>query len=230
MRLSEVADYILNRYGLQASYVDLDGQTLAAVTVPGADESFALLVKQEGSETVELKCGSLAKFFAKQPAFGPGSYMQDPAWVSVDLASPELNERFFYKTLDAAYQSSRPLERPEQEIYLLDQDGGDYQEEAIPKRSARPDFIQASDYTRELTQAGDAASAMIKKMQASYDYLARDRRESNFYYQGMMMADYEDDFPKKLPIRQLHPVYHDLTVSQLRAYFSWRTNFRRGKY
>ena len=45
MHLAEVADYIQSKYGIEASYVDLAGQTLAAVTVPGANESFALLLK-----------------------------------------------------------------------------------------------------------------------------------------------------------------------------------------
>lgn len=38
MHLAEVADYIQSKYGIEASYVDLAGQTLAAVTVPGANE------------------------------------------------------------------------------------------------------------------------------------------------------------------------------------------------
>lgn len=95
MHLAEVADYIQSKYGIEASYVDLAGQTLAAVTVPGANESFALLLKKDGRETFELKAGALAKFLAAQPAFGPAVFMQDPAWIRVDLDNPALNDRFF---------------------------------------------------------------------------------------------------------------------------------------
>ena len=70
----------------------------------------------------------------------------------------------------------------------------------------------------------------IRQMQESYDYLAVPRRESNFYRQGMLMANYEDDFAQMVPINKQRPVYHDLTVDQLRSYFSWRTKFRQGKY
>lgn len=237
MRLAEVADYIQSKYGIEASYVDLAGQTLAAVTVPGANESFALLLKKDGRETVELKCGSLAKFLAAQPAFGPAIFMQDPAWISVDLANPDLNDRFFYKTLDSAYQSSRPLEAvkstveeksQEHEIYLLDDEGEDFQEEVIPKR---PAFFKDSDFDRLLAEKGKpVVPEGIKQMQESYDYLAVPRRESNFYRQGMLMANYEDDFGKMVPINKQRPVYHDLNVDQLRSYFSWRTKFRQGKY
>lgn len=246
MRLAEVADYIQSKYGIEASYVDLAGQTLAAVTVPGANESFALLLKKDGRETVELKCGSLAKFLAAQPAFGPAVFMQDPAWISVDLANPALNYRFFYKTLDSAYQSSRPLEvaknedinrresseeienSQEHEIYLLDDEGEDFQEEVIPKR---PAFFKDSDFDRLLAGKGKPVIPEgIKQMQEAYDYLVVPRRESNFYRQGMLMANYEDDFAQMVPINKQRPVYHDLTVDQLRSYFSWRTKFRQGKY
>lgn len=236
MRLAEVADYIQSKYGIEASYVDLAGQTLAAVTVPGANESFALLLKKDGRETVELKCGSLAKFLAAQPAFGPAFFMQDPAWISVDLANPALNNRFFYKTLDSAYQSSRPLEvvkntvedSQEHEIYLLDDEGEDFQEEVIPKR---PAFFKDSDFDRLLAEKSKPVIPEgIKQMQEAYDYLAIPRRESNFYRQGMLMANYEDDFAQMVPINKQRPVYHDLTVDQLRSYFSWRTKFRQGKY
>lgn len=246
MRLAEVADYIQSKYGIEASYVDLAGQTLAAVTVPGANESFALLLKKDGRETVELKCGSLAKFLAAQPAFGPAFFMQDPAWIRVDLANPALNDRFFYKTLDSAYQSSRPLEvvknedinrresseeienSQEHEIYLLDDEGEDFQEEVIPKR---PAFFKDSDFDRLLAEKRKPVIPEgIKQMQEAYDYLAIPRRESNFYRQGMLMANYEDDFAQMVPINKQRPVYHDLTVDQLRSYFSWRTKFRQGKY
>lgn len=246
MRLAEVADYIQSKYGIEASYVDLAGQTLAAVTVPGANESFALLLKKDGRETVELKCGSLAKFLASQPAFGPAIFMQDPAWISVDLANPALNDRFFYKTLDSAYQSSRPLEvvknedinrresseeienSQEHEIYLLDDEGEDFQEEVIPKR---PAFFKDSDFDRLLAEKSKPVIPEgIKQMQEAYDYLAIPRRESNFYRQGMLMANYEDDFAQMVPINKQRPVYYDLTVDQLRSYFSWRTKFRQGKY
>ena len=243
MRLAEVADYIQSKYDIEASYVDLAGQTLAAVTVPGANESFALLLKKDGRETVELKCGSLAKFLAGQPAFGPAVFMQDPAWISVDLTTPALNDRFFYKTLDSAYQSSRPLEvvknedvdrqdsSQEHEIYLLDDEGEDFQEEVIPKRPKRPAFFKDSDFDRLLAEKGKpVVPEGIKQMQEAYDYLAVPRRESNFYRQGMLMANYEDDFAKMVPINKQRPVYHDLTVDQLRSYFSWRTKFRQGKY
>lgn len=246
MRLAEVADYIQSKYNIEASYVDLAGQTLAAVTVPGANESFALLLKKDGRETVELKCGSLAKFLAAQPAFGPAVFMQDPAWISVDLANPALNNCFFYKTLDSAYQSSRPLEvvknedidrresseeienSQEHEIYLLDDEGEDFQEEVIPKR---PAFFKDSDFDRLLAEKSKPVIPEgIKQMQEAYDYLAIPRLESNFYRQGMLMANYEDDFAQMVPINKQRPVYHDLTVDQLRSYFSWRTKFRQGKY
>lgn len=49
-----------------------------------------------------------------------------------------------------------------------------------------------------------------------------------FYTQGCFMADYEDDYPFDKEFVMYYPTYRDLTVPQLRGYFSWRTMFRNG--
>ncbi len=46
---------------------------------------------------MELKLGSLARFFASRPAFSQSQFMQDPGWVRVDLTSPDLDEAFCIK-------------------------------------------------------------------------------------------------------------------------------------
>lgn len=49
-----------------------------------------------------------------------------------------------------------------------------------------------------------------------------------FCAQGRSMADYEDDMPYEGEITQVYPTYRDLTTEQLRGYFTWRTNVRKG--
>ncbi|MDO5486573.1 MAG: TerB N-terminal domain-containing protein, partial [Sarcina sp.] len=53
-------------------------------------------------------------------------------------------------------------------------------------------------------------------------------RSMNFYIQGKYMEDYEDDVPWHGNFRRYFPTYHDLRNDQLRGYFTWRTDIRRG--
>ncbi|HOD93917.1 MAG TPA: TerB N-terminal domain-containing protein [Clostridia bacterium] len=76
----------------------------------------------------------------------------------------------------------------------------------------------------------------ISRHTAAYssDYLRFfDRRiqqdNSNvFYKQGMFMKDFEDDFAEKALFSSYFPYYQMLNYEQLRTYFTWRTNTRKG--
>ncbi|MBD5129782.1 MAG: hypothetical protein HDT43_07645 [Ruminococcaceae bacterium] len=48
--------------------------------------------------------------------------------------------------------------------------------------------------------------------------------------QGLFMADVEDDFNRRVFCALQQPVYMAMSNSQLRTYFTWRTDVRRGKY
>ena len=52
----------------------------------------------------------------------------------------------------------------------------------------------------------------------------------NFYRQGKFMEDYEDDCPWNGDYTRYFPTYHDLNVRQLRGYFTWRAQVRRGEF
>lgn len=244
MKLADLTDYLTRKYKIEIEFISNQSRSLAALIAPGASESFGLLFKEKGDEAeeaMELKLGSLARFFASRPAFGPSQFMQDPGWVRVDLTSPDLDEAFLYKTIDSAFQAGQPVRRAprsekvhEQENIVLLPETGDqsqleekeYKSEKIP---ARADFIQATDHNRLQEKA--EVPARIKQMQEAYDYQAppAKRREINFYCQGQLMADYEDDCPYDGTIVKTRPVYHDLTPKQLRGYFTWRTYFRNGE-
>lgn len=48
--------------------------------------------------------------------------------------------------------------------------------------------------------------------------------------QGLFMEDVEDDFNRRVFCALQQPVYMAMSNSQLRTYFTWRTDVRRGKY
>ena len=49
-----------------------------------------------------------------------------------------------------------------------------------------------------------------------------------FYTQGKFMENYEDDFLFNEDFIKYYPSYRDMTIPQLRGYFSWRTKVRNG--
>ena len=49
-----------------------------------------------------------------------------------------------------------------------------------------------------------------------------------FYTQGKFMEDYEDSFSYNTDFVKYYPSYRELSTEQLRGYFSWRTDVRRG--
>ena len=69
-------------------------------------------------------------------------------------------------------------------------------------------------------------------MMGMYDYNDRSFAQKcrNFCRQARFMEDYEDDAPWGGDIIHYFPTYHDLTVRQLRGYFTWRTHVRRGQF
>lgn len=72
----------------------------------------------------------------------------------------------------------------------------------------------------------------IRQMIKLYDYsiLPIRGRAKNFFIQGRFMADYEDHYDKFFAFKRFFPSYHDMSVGQLRSYFTWRTKWRRGDY
>ena len=49
-----------------------------------------------------------------------------------------------------------------------------------------------------------------------------------FYKQGVFMKDFTDDYTGKIPFSQYYPYYQMMGYEQLRTYFTWRTEVRKG--
>ena len=73
----------------------------------------------------------------------------------------------------------------------------------------------------------------IWEMMKLYEYGdgSFEQQKKNFRRQGEFMKDYEDDFHGWSGVcMHYSPSYHDLSVGQLRKYFTWRTAARKGKF
>ena len=49
-----------------------------------------------------------------------------------------------------------------------------------------------------------------------------------FARQAAYMRDFEDGYPKEIPFGDSMPTYADMSLAQLRCYFTWRTEIRKG--
>lgn len=56
------------------------------------------------------------------------------------------------------------------------------------------------------------------------------KEEDLFFRQGMLLANYEDDFEFSEPVISFYPSYAKLSDRELRGYFAWRTKIRRGEF
>ncbi|MDR1000957.1 MAG: TerB N-terminal domain-containing protein [Clostridiales bacterium] len=61
-----------------------------------------------------------------------------------------------------------------------------------------------------------------------YDKNARQSIARIFYKQAMFMQNFSDDFANKVPFSSYFPCYQMLNYEQLRTYFTWRTQARKG--
>lgn len=68
----------------------------------------------------------------------------------------------------------------------------------------------------------------MRKLASEYDVYTSSGSYC-FYRQGKFMEDYEDDFDYKGTFVQYFPTYQQMSVTELRGYFTWRAKVRRNE-
>ena len=89
------------------------------------------------------------------------------------------------------------------------------------------------DDMRGLQNAKQHIPEQIRRMKNLYQYGNGSFKQicKNFYVQGKFMENYEDNVPWKGEISTYYwSTYHNLSLAQLRGYFTWRTELRKGNY
>jgi hypothetical protein len=61
-----------------------------------------------------------------------------------------------------------------------------------------------------------------------YDKRVQQENAKIFFKQAVFMKDFEDDYPEQVPFSSYFPYYQMLGYKQLRTYFTWRTQVRKG--
>lgn len=126
---------------------------------------------------------------------------------------------------------------------------GYYEPEKIPPRSSAPSGPRGGSPRREQVRAAyprehipehtsprdELMLDKIREMRGLEEtsdnvYITKRCAETTMVRQGLFMADVEDDFNRRVFCALPQPVYMAMSNSQLRTYFTWRTDVRRGKY
>ena len=93
--------------------------------------------------------------------------------------------------------------------------------EPVEKDEIRELFYRMRDISRQL-------SSPFTNYSGYSGWKARQDNAKIFYKQAVFMKDFEDDYPKQAPFTMYYPYYQMLGYDQLRTYFTWRTQVRKG--
>ena len=93
--------------------------------------------------------------------------------------------------------------------------------EAPAKDETRDAFERMRDIARE-------SRSWFSNSSKFYDKRVQQENSRIFYKQGMFMKDYEDEYQEVVPFTSYFPYYQMMGYKQLRTYFTWRTQVRKG--
>lgn len=219
MDLMALKSLVFAKYGLH--FTPTNNGKHQELLSPKDGRSFAIL-SEERPESLDVKCPNFARTIQKLPHFESANYINDPDWIGVNLV--DVTDTELGNVLDYAFKGAANSGKQitaQRYIYLSgDQDNGQYHSQPIK--------LHPSNH-KAMTEYSDVPK-QIQLMIKSYDYtvLPMDELAYNFFHQGMMVADYTDSYKEKVACRHDYPVYHTMTINQLRTYFTWRTGVREG--
>jgi hypothetical protein len=223
MELTELTDYAGEKYNIQEQYKWTDFPGFSVLCDPVTGQWIALLMRQwdmdSGTqiERCDLKCGRQCLTEFAKSYLAPPLRMKGQKWIGIafdDRTEPEIIFSLFDRAVSADKQSG----------YTIILDSSDHSSGRTWQDTTLP-FSESTYKPRK-----EMLPEKIRKMKHLFVYgkESLEAKADNFYRQGMFMQDYEDDYPWKGDFFCYFPTYHDLTTNQLRGYFTWRTNARKG--
>lgn len=221
MELKKLESHILKKYGLRFRK---EPSGMLVLRLRDGVVPFALV--SPAKDRLAVKCPSFAGVIKDLPQFEEPQLTHQPDWVELRLS--QARESDVADVLDYGFKAASTGNHKfvAQQLTFLPAENIEekYQSQKIPPRKdgqPRPRHVQETN-----------APAPLAKMMSHYDYtvLPADERAYNFYHQGQMVADYEDDYDQLHELHHYYPDYHCMNVHQLRTYFTWRTQLRRGNF
>ena len=226
MRLSELVAYAKTKYNV-VERTDLAGFPGVSILVEhGTGRWLAVLLRPRDPasgkilERCDLKCGRQRLTGLSEPWISLPFWLAGQEWVGLTFNNDTKRE-LVYKLFDMAFCDDKlkwgtiVLEPRTPFSQTL------YSETPLPFQGARP--LDGDD---------ESIPLKIRQMRQLYEYGDGSfwQKCRNFYTQGKFMEDYEDDFPWHDELKLYLPTYRELRTNQLRGYFTWRAQLRKGKY
>ena len=247
MELSELTAYALERHGMREERRWAETPGLSLLCHPETGNCVALLIRQWDSQTgrelqfCDLNCGQEALSDGRLPWLSRPLRMRGARWLGIRFdedTDPALVFRLFDRAAAACgpqgytivleprsaggfgrrvelIVDKTPEQRIEKSVSVRVE--GNYADTPLPK-ARRP--------------VPEPVPPRLRRLQKMFS----DGRESpearaeRFYRQARFMEDYEDDVPWTGYFARFFPGYQDLSLPQLRGYFTWRAQVRRGEF
>jgi len=114
------------------------------------------------------------------------------------------------------------------EIELAPLGGGARESVPPPQKIAPPAKDEARECFHAMREMGRARRSPFSNPAKFYDEAARLENARIFYQQAVFMRDFEDSYEGQTPFSSYYPYYQQMSYEQLRTYFTWRTNIRKG--
>lgn len=225
MKLADLAAYAEEKYKIREQQKWADFPGFSVLSVPSTGKWAALLMRQNDPltgtevERCDIKCGEQSLSDSSATCLSGPFRMKGPKWVGVtfdEATDREMVYRLFDRAVNFGGQQGFTIVLEPQPV----QTESVYQDTPLPFGERRPPE-PAADLPDKIRQM----KSMYEYGSGSFQHKCR-----NFYCQGIFMKDYEDDQPWSGSFFHYFPTYHDLNDAQLRGYFTWRTNVRKGRF
>lgn len=230
MDSNQLFKYVYAKYGLKFKPIVANNTDTYILTSPVTNKYFAMLsrIKNRNNNSMavlNLKCGDFASTIRDLPGFMEPVRIKSAGWVGAALTNNHYDEAI-KKALDFAFKlamNDQKVNVAQDQYFYIPPEKEEQKYQAQPIKPRDKKIIH-----KEKSLVPDKIRQMIKL----YDYsiLPIRGRAKNFFIQGRFMADYEDHYDKFFAFKRFFPSYHDMSVGQLRSYFTWRTKWLRGDY
>ncbi len=227
MQLSDLATYAFEKYQIPEEHKWDSFPGFSVLCHPATKQWLALLMRSRDPQTgmttekCDLRCGRLALSLVNHPYITNPVREKGGDWLGIDF-NQNADPKIVFALFDAAYNLNKSVHADTTKSVHAETPKNVYSDTPI-------DFTNRPKPQTSLY----VTPQKITEMKRLYDYFSFNRnaaRNSNFYRQGKFMEDYEDDAPAKIVTTHYYPTYHELNIIELRAYFTWRTQLRRGNY
>ncbi len=223
MELSELTSYAEEKYQIQPQRKSADSPGVYSLCHPKTGGVIACLMREwngdigEFVERCDIKCGQNRNEMSLNTFLSTPFREKGPNWVGVKFDS-KTDKQVVQNLFDRAVRS----EEKQNDFTIV----------FASQLSSSQNYYHDTPINVKTPFEDTNVPEPIRRMHDLYEYVndSHEQRCLNFYRQGKLMEHYEDNLPWHGEFRRFFPTYHDMNIPQLRGYFTWRTQIRRGEW